>query len=153
MNKRTKILFIIYLIIAPVVYFISSAHTPHQHHKVEQFTNIHSSKTKYTVIAFISDDANQYQQALTKALKGKDVKLMCFLTNRQENEVSNANFDKQNTYINNSYFVKAGIKIDETAPSLQLFIVNKKQKLVFQEQYHHPSTLRSSQLFSHLKKS
>lgn len=153
MNKKTKILFIIYLIIAPVVYFISSAHTPHQHCQIEKFAREYTNTgdTKYTAIAFINDDAYSYQQELKKMLGNKPVKLLLYLPTNQQNTMTLHN--NSNVYTNNSYFVKAGLKIDEEAPSLQLFIVNEKQQLVFQEQFHHPANLKSSRLLHHLKKS
>ncbi len=155
MNKRTKILFIIYLIIAPIVYFISSAHTPHQHCQIEKFAreNIDTEDSKYTVIAFINDDAHSYQQALKEVFDNKSVKLLFYLPSNKQNTTLHTLPSNDNVYINNRYFVKAGIKIDAEAPSLQLFIVNKKQQLVFQEQFYHPTKLKSSRLLHRLKKS
>lgn len=153
MNKRTKVLFIIYLIIAPIVYFISSAHTPHQHYQIEKFAKeyINTEDTKYTAIAFINDNAHDYHQALKEVLGNKPVKLLLYLPTSHQNTTPQTLND--NVYVNNRYFVKAGIKIDTEAPSLQLFIVNNKQQLVFQEQFHHPSRLKSSRWLHHLKKS
>jgi hypothetical protein len=151
MNKRTKILFIIYLIIAPIVYFISSAHTP----QIEKFAreNINTKDTKYTAIAFVNDDARSYQQALKEVFGNKSVKLLLYLPSNQQSTALQALPSNDNVYVNNRYFVKAGIKIDSEAPSLQLFIVNKKQQLVFQEQFYHPTKLKSSRLLHRLHKS
>ncbi|WP_299452153.1 hypothetical protein [uncultured Microscilla sp.] len=155
MNKKTKILFVIYLIVAPIVYFISSAHTPSKQQKVKQQFVSQLSKNgtdQYTAIAFINDNANQYQEVLTKIFKGKKIKTVFFVAEHQQKSATHASLNsQQGMHINNRFFRKAGIKIGNDIPPMQLFIVDKQHKLVLQKQYNNPHTIQSKQLFPYLK--
>ncbi|EAY28812.1 hypothetical protein [Microscilla marina] len=155
MNKKTKILFVIYLIVAPTVYFISSAHTPSKQQKVkQQFVSQlpNNAKDQYTAIAFINDDARQYQHVLTKIFKGKKIKTVFFVAEHQQKVATHASLkSQQGMYANNRFFKKAGIKIDNETPSMQLFIVDKQHKLVLHKKYNNPYTIQPKQLFSYLK--
>jgi len=161
MNKQTKILFIIYLIVAPLVYFISSAHTPkNQIHKIENFAQsvIKEKEPKHTVIAFISSQTKtkEYQASLSDKLKNKGIDLVVFTI---PSESAQRNFEKLpcisegkilKVYAGKQYFNKAGVKTNTQHPSLQLFLVDQQMKLRYQEEHFDSHTLDLTKLVSHI---
>lgn len=156
MNKRTKILFVIYLIIAPIVYFISSAHTPYKQHPIENFAHKYTqaNTNQNLVIAFISSKTDEYQQALSQTFTGKAVKTMVFITPDKKAQALGqvAQTNKLKVYAGERYFKKAGINTGQKAPSLQLFVINKQKKLVYQEQHYDNHSLDLSKLVTQLNK-
>ena len=144
MNKRTKILFIIYLIVAPLVYFISSAHTPNkQKQNIERFAQnfIEHKGAHNTVIAFINSHTKleEYQQSLTQTFKNKTVSLMVFAIPSENDTPKHQKLSylskEIKVYKGKQYFSKAGVKTNTQLPSLQLFLVDQKMKLRYQEQH------------------
>jgi len=161
MNKQTKILFIIYLIVAPLVYFISSAHMPKtQVHKVENFaqTIIQESETRHTVIAFINSQTKteEYQASLANKLKNKGIDLVVFTIPSDSEQQS---FEKLpctsecnllKVYASKQYFNKVGIKTNSQHPSLQLFLVDQQMKLRYQEEHFDSKSLDLTKLVSQI---
>ena len=160
MNKQTKILFIIYLIVAPLVYFISSAHTPKQQgQKMENFaqTFVQERASKHTLIAFINSQTKnvEYQASLSNKLKNKGVDLVVF-TIPSEQESSNfeqlpCNGNRWRVYAGKQYFSKAGLKTTTHDPSLQLFLVDQQMKLRYQEKHFDDHPLDLTKLVSQIK--
>lgn len=158
MNKRTKILFVVYLVLAPVVYFISSAHTPNKHkHQIEKFVHkyAHKVSAQSTIIAFIgsTSKAVEYQKILAQTFQGKATKTMVFTVPEQASETI-AKATKQTAgvevYTGKRYFKKAGIYTGKKAPTLQLFLVNRQKKLVYQEQHYDNQSLDLSNLVAQI---
>lgn len=159
MNKRTKILFVVYLVLAPVVYFISSAHTPNKHkYQIKKFVHkyAHKVSAQSTVIAFIgvTSKAVEYQKILTQTFQGKATKTMVFTVPEQASETI-AKAAKQaagiEVYTGKRYFKKAKIYTGKKAPALQLFLVNRQKKLVYQEQHYDNQSLDLSKLVAQIE--
>lgn len=159
MNKRTKILFIIYLIVAPLVYFISSAHTPNkQKQNIERFAQkfIKDQGAQNTVIAFINSHTRleEYQQSLAQTFKDKTVSLMVFTIPSKNDKARHQQLSCVNqeikVYKGKQYFSKAGIKADKQLPSLQLFLVDQQMKLRYQEQHFDSNLLDLSKFVSQI---
>ncbi|OJJ21217.1 hypothetical protein BKI52_11670 [marine bacterium AO1-C] len=157
MNKQTKILFIIYLIVAPVVYFVSSAHTPNkQVHKFENFAQkfIQEQEPTHTVIAFINSQTKtkEYQASLSDKLKNKGIDLVVFTIPSAQDSFKQLPCTNEGlrVYAGKQYFSKAGVKVAKQHPSLQLFLVDQQMKLRYQERHFDSSPLDLTKLVSQI---